>query len=78
VGSSRSVSRHSDPEILAAIELAFDDAWTVLTKRDPLAHFTNSSDLRARVNRRLVILASDGVTDTDQLTREVLANFPSA
>jgi hypothetical protein len=78
MGFSRSISSHSDPEILAAIELAFDDAWTVLATRDLLARFTNHSELQAEVNQRLAILASDGVTDTDELTRQVLASFPPA
>ena len=36
-GSTKLVYSHSDPEILAAIELAFDDVWIILAKRD-LAH----------------------------------------
>jgi hypothetical protein len=75
MGSSESISRYSDPEILAAIELAFDEAWPVLAKRDLHARFTNHSELRAEVNQRLAILASDGVTETDELTRQVLASF---
>ena len=78
MGSSRSISSHCDPETLAAIELAFDDAWPVLATRDLLARFTNYSELRGEVNQRLVILASDGVTDPDELRRQVLASFSLA
>ncbi len=74
MGSSNLIFNHSDPEIVAAIELAFDDAWTVLAKRDLHAHY----ELRAEVNRRLAILVFDGVTDTDELSRQVLASFPPA
>ena len=34
--------------------------------------------LKAEINQRLVILASDGVTNSDELRREVLASFPLA
>jgi hypothetical protein len=78
MASFRSISSHCDPNTLAAIELAFDEAWRFLARRDLLAHFTNHSELRAEVNQRLEILASDGVTDTDELTRQVLASFPPA
>ncbi len=78
MGSYRSISCHCDPKTLAAIDLAFDGAWNVLETRDLLARFTNDSELKAEINERLVILASDGVTNPDELRREVLASFPLA
>ena len=78
MGSYRSISCHCDPKTLAAIDLAFDGAWNVLETRDLLARFTNDSELKAEINERLVILASDGVTNPDELRRQVLASFPLA
>ena len=78
MGSSRSISSHCDPKTLAAIDRAFEGAWNVLETRDLLARFTNDSELKAEINQRLVILASDGVTNPDELGRQVLASFPLA
>jgi hypothetical protein len=78
MGSSRSILDYSDPEILAAIELAFDDAWSVLVKRGVLVGLINQFELKAELNQRLVNLASGGVTDTDELTRQVLVSFSPA
>jgi hypothetical protein len=78
MGSSRSISSHCDPKTLVAIDLAFDGAWNVLETRDLLARFANYSELKAETNERLVILASDGVTNPDELRRQVLASFPPA
>jgi hypothetical protein len=78
MGSFRSISSHCDPKTLAAIDLAFDRAWNVLETCDLLARFTDDSALKAEINQRLVILASDGVTNSDELRREVLASFPLA
>ena len=78
MGSSRSISSHCDPKTLTAIDLAFDGAWNVLETRDLLARFTNDSELKAEINQRLVILASDGVTNPDELRRQALASFPLA
>ena len=78
MGSSRSISSHCDPKTLAAIDLAFEGAWNVLETRDLLARFTSDTELKAEINQRLVILASDGVTNSDELRRQVLASFPLA
>jgi hypothetical protein len=78
MGSSRSISSPCDPKTLAAIDLAFDGAWNVLETRDLLARFTNDSELKAELSQRLVVLASDGVTDAEELRRQALASFPLA
>ena len=75
---TRSIASHCDLKTLAAIDLAFDWAWNVLETRDLLARFANYSELKAEINQRLVILASDGVTNPDELRRQVLATFPLA
>ena len=76
MGSSRSISSHCDPKTLAAIDLAFDGAWNVLETRALLARFANDCELQAELCQRLVVLASDGMTDPDELRRQVLASFP--
>jgi hypothetical protein len=78
MGSFRSISSHCDPRTLAAIDLAFDGVWSVLETRDLLARFTNDCELKAELSQRLVVLASDGVTDSDELRYQVLASFPLA
>jgi hypothetical protein len=78
MGSSRSISSHCDPKTLNAIDLAFDGAWNVLETRDLLARFANHSELKAELGQRLVVLASDGLTDAEELRRQVLASFPLA
>jgi hypothetical protein len=78
VGSSRSISSHCDPKTLAAIDLAFDGAWNVLEARALLGRFANDYELQAELSQRLVVLASDGMTDPDELRRQVLASFPLA
>lgn len=78
MGSSRSISSHCDPKTLAAIDLAFDGAWNVLETRELLARFANDCELQAELSQRLAVLASDGMTDPDELRRQVLASFPLA
>ena len=78
MGSSRSISSHCDPKTLVAIDLAFDGAWDVLETRDLLARFANDRELQAELSQRLAVLASDGVSDPDELRRQVLASFPLA
>jgi len=78
MGSSRSISSHCDPKTLAAIDLAFEGAWNVLETRDLLARFANDCELQAELSQRLVVLASDGMSDPDELRRQVLASFPLA
>jgi hypothetical protein len=78
MGSSRSISSHCDPKTLAAIDLAFDSSWNALEARDLLGRFTNGRELKTEISQRLVVLASDGVTDPDELRRQVLASFPLA
>jgi len=78
MASSRSISSHCDPKTLAAIDLAFDGAWNVLATHALLARFANDRELQSELSQRLVILASDGITDPDDLRRQVLASFPLA
>ena len=78
MGSPRSISSHCDSKTIAAINLAFEGAWNVLETRDLLARFANNRELQAELSQRLGILASDGMTDAEELRRQVLASFPLA
>ena len=78
MGSSRSISSHCDSKTLAAINLAFEGAWNVLETSELLARFANNCELQAELSQRLVVLASDGMTDPDKLRRQGLASFPLA
>ena len=76
--SSRSISSQCDPKTLAAIDVAFDGVWSVLERRDLLARFASDSELEAELSQRLTVLASDGVTNPEELRRQALASFPLA
>jgi hypothetical protein len=67
-----------DPKTLAAIDHAFEGAWSVLATRNLLARFANECELQEELSQRLVLLASDGVTDPEELRRQALASFPLA
>jgi hypothetical protein len=65
-----------DPKTLAAIDHAFEGAWSVLATRNLLARFANQYELQEELSQRLAVLASDGVTDPEELRRQALASFP--
>ena len=65
-----------DPKTFAAIDHAFEGAWSVLATRNLLARFANEYELQEELCQRLAVLASDGVTDPEELRRQALASFP--
>jgi hypothetical protein len=66
-----------DPKTLAAMDHAFEGAWSVLATRHLRARFANECELQEELSQRLVVLAS-GVTDPEELRRQALASFPLA
>ncbi len=64
-----------DPKTLAAIGEAFDATWVVLQARDPFRDFERDSELRTALNRRLMTLAADGVTDPIELREWALESL---
>ena len=69
------VSELSDeysPELQAALEQAYDNVWTPLYAHMPAATSDQSVALQIRLNRTLVALAADGVTDPAELRRKAL------
>jgi hypothetical protein len=44
----------------------------------PASSDASDCELQAELSQRLAVLASDGVIDSDELRRQVLASFPLA
>jgi hypothetical protein len=61
---------------LVAIHSTFANVWRVLETRDVPARFRERCELKAELHRRLMVLASEGITDPAELRRQVLASFP--
>ena len=59
-----------------ALKEAFDAAWVVLQARDPFRDLDRDFELRAALNRKLKMLAAEGVTDPVELREWVLENLP--
>ena len=55
------------PKTLDALAEAFDATWAVLQARDPFRDFESDSELKTALNRKLMTLAADGVTDPIEL-----------
>jgi hypothetical protein len=63
----------SDPLVLASIERAFDATWPVIR-----AHEAGANKARmAELSHKLIELASEGVTDPQELRRLALEAFPA-
>jgi hypothetical protein len=61
------------------LDLAFELITAAVDDtRDLLARFANDYDLQEELSQRLLVLASDGVTDPEELRRQALASFPLA
>jgi hypothetical protein len=64
---------HNAPD---ALKEAFDAAWVVLQARDPFRDLDRDFELRAALNRKLKMLAAEGVTNPVELREWVLENLP--
>jgi hypothetical protein len=64
-----------DPKTLDALGEAFDATWVVLQARDPFRDFESDSELRTALNRKLMTLAADGVTDPIELREWALESL---
>ena len=65
-----------DPKTLDALGEAFDATWVVLKARDPFRDFERAYELKAALRQKLVLLATDGVTDPVELREWVLEDLP--
>jgi hypothetical protein len=57
-----------DPETIARIVAAFEGARTVLNLRDP------NDPMVETVAKKIISLASQGITDPDEIQRRVIAD----
>jgi hypothetical protein len=66
----------SDPVVLAAIERAFDATWPVIRAHEAHSDKARMAELSLALSHRLVELATEGVTDPQELRRLALETFP--
>jgi hypothetical protein len=76
MGSKNPPRTFYDPALRSTVERAFDATWTVLLTRDYVRDFENDYELKTAVNRKLMGLAVDGVTDPIELREWALDGLP--
>ena len=64
-----------DPKTLDALREAFDASWVMVQARDPFRDFERDSELRTALNRKLMTLVADGVTDPVELREWALESL---
>jgi hypothetical protein len=52
-----------DPQTLAAMDQAFAAVWHMLRADDPFRDFSNDTELRIAIGKKLLNPVADGVTD---------------
>jgi hypothetical protein len=62
------------PELLGALEQAFDAVWATLYARMPLAG-DQAKELKVALSQTLIALAADGITEPQELRRKALENM---
>jgi len=65
----------SDPILLSAIEQAFDATWLVLRAHETCPDKAQIAELSMALSHKLVELASNGVTEPEQLRRLALESL---
>jgi hypothetical protein len=65
----------ADPIVLASIERAFDSTWPVIRAHEAGANKARMSELSMALSHKLIELASEGVTDPQELRRLALEAF---
>jgi hypothetical protein len=63
---------HENPEVVAALERAFQDVWAVLYAHLPLDGGDAVKEQSIALSQTLVALAADGITDPRELRRKAL------
>jgi hypothetical protein len=74
--STNSLPR-DNPEVVAALERAFQDVWAVLYAHLPLDGAASKEQAIA-LSQTLVALAADGITDPQELRRKALETMALA
>jgi hypothetical protein len=68
----------SDPELLSAIQQAFDAAWPVLLAHQTVPDKARLAELSMELSHKLVELAANGLKDPRKLSDLALDSFPTA
>jgi hypothetical protein len=71
----------ADPIVLTSIERAFDATWPVIRAHEAGANKARMNELSMALSHKLIELASEGITDPQELRRlalEALDAFTSA
>ena len=76
MGSKNPPRTFYDPALRSTVERAFDVTWTVLQARDPFRDLSEDNELKTALNRKLMGLATDGVTDPIELREWALEGLP--
>ena len=61
---------------LEALTQAFDATWVVVQARDPFRDLDQDYELKTALSRKLMRLATDGVTDPIELREWALEGLP--
>jgi hypothetical protein len=62
------------PELLGALEQAFDAVWATLYAHMPIVG-DHAKELKIALSRTLIALAAEGITDPQELRRRALENM---
>jgi hypothetical protein len=76
MGSLTPSSNWPDDVVLDAIDLAFDITWPVIRAHEADMDKARIAELSMMLSHKLVALATDGVTDPQELRKLALATFP--
>jgi hypothetical protein len=77
MGSKNPPRTFYDPALRSTVERAFDATWTVLQARGPLRDLDQDYyELKTALSRKLMGLATDGVTDPIELREWALEDLP--
>jgi hypothetical protein len=81
MGSLETPPSWADPIVLVSIERAFDATWPVIRAHEAGANKARMNELSMALSHKLIELASEGITDPQELRRlalEALDAFTSA
>ena len=76
MGSKNPPRTFNDPALRSTVERAFDATWTALEARDPFRDLDQDYELKTALSRKLMGLATDGVTDPIELREWALEALP--
>lgn len=78
MGSRNPPSNWSDPELLSAIQQAFDASWSVIRAHQTNADKARMAELSMELSHKIIELAADGVKDPRELSELALDSFRTA